>query len=551
MKADSASIRRGFFALAIAGLVSITPSTGLSDTVSVDLDEVTDLLEGDVRLIWMGDSFSSTFFSRVPAAALNTWPIERITAICGGAAQSHGLIYASPSCQPLTLIQASESNGYRVERGGSNFRFFGLPVRGMQELFTSDDLLLGSENEVLEFRLRDDRLAEGVHGAFSRPGDRLRARFLYRATTDLDDQLPTAMLRDHDGDATVIDLTGGSRGFIHLGDEPEQNRTAIPNQINAALPDIDLGNDLDGMDRVSLAIEPALIGSRQFLDAAGLIYYHVDSELQRIPGLYYSYIADDSWSYRGFGSDEECSGIFDKVFSAEQLTHWIDVTTLDVQQPVLFAWYMDPEAYGSTSTRHHMEQMIDVAEQAAVSIGIETTHHLVIIPHRVDTHGEITEWLMDGHQNAAFNLATDRANVSAASIYAATDRILFRGDAVAEQWLLDNGFDQFEYGINESDLVAEPVGSRLLDFAGLHPRGDEGGAFFATILGDMLRDAACPGDHVPDGTINVSDLLDVLARWGQTPDDEPDAEPTGVDDLLLLLQHWGECWPVQSPFNRR
>ncbi|MAB83541.1 MAG: hypothetical protein CMJ24_08935 [Phycisphaerae bacterium] len=537
--------------MAITALAVLTPSTALSETVSVDLDEVAELLEGDVRLLWMGDSFSSTFFFRVPAAALNTWPIERITAISGGAARNHGLIYASPSCEPLSLIQAEDSNGYRVERSGSTFRYFGLPVRGMQEVFTSDALVLGSGDEVMEFRLKDHRLEEGVHGAFSRPGDHLRARFLYRATTNMEDQLPTAQLRDHGGQATVLDLTEGSRGFLHLGDVPEEGRTAISNQINAALPDIDLGDDLDGMDRVSLSIDSGLIGSRQFLDAAGLIYYHVDSDLQRIPGLYYSYIADDSWSYRGFGSDDECSSMFDKVFSRDQLTHWMDVTTLDVRQPVLFAWYMDPEAWGSTSTRLHMEQMIDVAEHAAVSIGIETIHHLVIIPHRVDSLGEITQWLMEGHQNAAFNLAADRANVSAASIYAATDRVLFNGDATAEQWLLDNGFDQFQYGTKEVDLVAEPVGSRLLDNAGLHPRGDEGGAFFATILGDMLRDAACPEDHVPDGTINVSDLLHVIARWGQPPDDEPDAEPTGVDDLLRLLGHWGECWPVQAPFNRR
>ena len=42
----------------------------------------------------------------------------------------------------------------------------------------------------------------------------------------------------------------------------------------------------------------------------------------------------------------------------------------------------------------------------------------------------------------------------------------------------------------------------------------------------------CEGDLTGDGSVNVADLLDVLAGWGN---------PYSVDDLLLVIQEWGTC----------
>ena len=74
-------------------------------------------------------------------------------------------------------------------------------------------------------------------------------------------------------------------------------------------------------------------------------------------------------------------------------------------------------------------------------------------------------------------------------------------------------------------------------------------------FGDVI---ACPWDTTgagatPDGTVNLDDLLALLANWGGCP--TPPAEcpwdvagagaaPDGtvnLDDLLALLANWGPC----------
>jgi hypothetical protein len=53
----------------------------------------------------------------------------------------------------------------------------------------------------------------------------------------------------------------------------------------------------------------------------------------------------------------------------------------------------------------------------------------------------------------------------------------------------------------------------------------------------------CPADINADGTVNVSDLLLVLAAWGDSagPCDITCDGRVGVDDLLVILGSWGPC----------
>ncbi len=58
-------------------------------------------------------------------------------------------------------------------------------------------------------------------------------------------------------------------------------------------------------------------------------------------------------------------------------------------------------------------------------------------------------------------------------------------------------------------------------------------------------DADCAG--TPDGDVNVTDLLNLLANWGGTPTGCDIAPPGGdgtvnVTDLLALLGAWGSCF---------
>ena len=60
---------------------------------------------------------------------------------------------------------------------------------------------------------------------------------------------------------------------------------------------------------------------------------------------------------------------------------------------------------------------------------------------------------------------------------------------------------------------------------------------------DELEETPCPADIILDCDVNVADLLDLLARWGESGG-PADLIPDGIvntADLLFLLSEWGPC----------
>jgi hypothetical protein len=57
--------------------------------------------------------------------------------------------------------------------------------------------------------------------------------------------------------------------------------------------------------------------------------------------------------------------------------------------------------------------------------------------------------------------------------------------------------------------------------------------------------APCPADVDDSGSVEIQDLLDVLATWGVCPPPCPtDVNSDGtvnISDLLILLAEWGSC----------
>jgi hypothetical protein len=54
----------------------------------------------------------------------------------------------------------------------------------------------------------------------------------------------------------------------------------------------------------------------------------------------------------------------------------------------------------------------------------------------------------------------------------------------------------------------------------------------------------CPGDIDGDGTVGVTDFLEILAAWGPNPGHPADLDGddvVGVTDFLELLALWGPC----------
>ena len=267
--------------------------------------------------------------------------------------------------------------------------------------------------------------------------------------------------------------------------------------------------------------------------------------------MYYSHIADDSWSYLGFGCDTSSTGTHDKKFSLDQFTHWLDVTTIDRNQPTVFMWYFAPEAIEYNTSLERMENMIDQADEAANRVGLTDVQHFLVISHLLSMSGHIpneVRWFVTEQQNAAFDLASFRSNVSAASIFEATDQVLFVNSS-SMTWLTDHGFTTFEYGTNTINLAATSGGD-LLDNSNVHPKNPESAAFFSAVLGDIIREAGCIADLTGNGVINVEDLLLVIQDWSTAGEGDINGDgTTNIDDLLMLMNQWGVCWPVQAPFS--
>ena len=67
------------------------------------------------------------------------------------------------------------------------------------------------------------------------------------------------------------------------------------------------------------------------------------------------------------------------------------------------------------------------------------------------------------------------------------------------------------------------------------------GNFTSLIPPELLP---CPADTNIDGSVNVTDLLALLAAWGSNPGHPADINDDGnvnVTDLLALLGAWGAC----------
>jgi hypothetical protein len=68
---------------------------------------------------------------------------------------------------------------------------------------------------------------------------------------------------------------------------------------------------------------------------------------------------------------------------------------------------------------------------------------------------------------------------------------------------------------------------------------------FDPLMLDDLPQYDCIADIVPNCAVDVLDLLELLASWGDTgvPADINGDGIVDVVDLLILLSEWGPCWP--------
>jgi len=528
---------------------------GISSQHSQSLEGMAQILRGDVRLIAMGDSFTTPLWMRVPMASMLAWPLPKVSAICGGAPQNGQFIRALAECTPTESLSWIDEQKYTIHRSSPKPLFFSLPVRTIREIFTDDSFHSITSDWLFQFRFDDSVMQSGNSGEFAAPGDDLLFRLLYWSSPDPTvDSVEEINIKDLNTYTTTINLHTQARSYWHLNENPaKQVRSCIPLQINATGQDFPAVNDLGNTLRVRLAQATPLTGTERYFHPAGGIYYHTDESGNRTPGFYYSYMADDGWNLLGFGNNSTPNHEADKTFSENQFTHWLDVTTLDRNQPLIFYWYFNVEWLHYEDVKNAMENMITQANVSAQRVGITSYQHLLVMPHMykfgsLGNSAEAHEWMQET-RDAMRDIAIEQQNVSFASIYDATEGMLFDGTAQGNEWLESHGFTAFECGSVVSDLVYGDLQGDLLDAADLHPWGNASGTFFAAVLGNIIREAGCTADIVADGTIDIKDLLQQIGEFGGAGEGDINGDQVvNVLDILLLIQNWGDCWPIQPPF---
>ena len=533
--------------------MAICMASCFGNTDAISLGDIASILRGDVRVIAIGDSYSTAFWSRTVMSGMQTWPIPKISAVSGGAGIGPAILQITSTCSPFSNILSADSLGYTVERQNTDPLFFTLPIRGIKEIYGDETFLPeDSSGTLFEFRLNGDELNTSVHGAFSYTDDSVRFRLLYRSPSNPSQQPLSLKLQDDGKQVLAFDPRNDARKMWHLGEVPDENgRVPIASQINASATDLSVVNMLDSNAKVRLVENSPINSTSAYFQIAGGIYYHVDDLGNPREGFYYSSLADDSWEYIGHGSNHEGNNTHDKEYSEEQLLHWLDVTTLRREQPVVFMWMFNIEELTYENFLSQFTNMINQADSAADQVGITETYHLIITPHMSYSAGGGNEAraFIATHEQAAEMLASTKPNVATVSVYQETDGIYFNGTTTASQWLVDHGFDAFEVGLETINLAEEYYGN-LLSADGLHPRNDDAASFFAAVVGNALRREGCPADVSVDGYIDVHDLLVVIETWGQDGiGDINNDGTTNVHDLLSTVESWGECWPVQAPFN--
>jgi len=508
-----------------AGQVAMVPP-------AVDAHLLADVLDDDVRILAMGDSYCVSRWDRVFPGVLRVWPFEDVTALAQGASLN-GALRGVVAVEPSQRVDADFS--YELLRSTPEIDHFALPVRSIEEAYLDENILLSGPQRIMyAMRVNNDDLAIGETGRFTDAGDAARFRLLYWAP-ETQIMLPDAGIYDKAEARGTVDLRFGARQLWSKGGDPSTGVgiPAFARQINATATDVEILNGMDEAPtaRIGEGSTPA-IGSNTYFHFAGGLFYKVDAQGERLPGTYYSYLADSSWSYAGFGSDTPANGPQKKVFSLEQLTHWLDVTTIDRSQRLVVFYYLAAEDHSLEETTQLLEAMIDQTTGAAEAVGIDDVTHCLTIPylHKIgDRTIEESAPLLALNRDAAYAVAGEREDVAALSIFDATDHVAFDGSEEAKAWLLERGYDSFTYGSVTVDLVNGPHAGKLLDVFDSHPADADAAAFFASILGDLLP--LCDADCNGDGTLNVLDYVCFTLAWKeQLP--AGDCDGNGAFDVL-------------------
>jgi len=474
------------------------------------------ILAGDCRGIWVGDSYSSGWLaSRLPhgwlvnGLMMGNRPAAIYVACTPGNQSIAGFTNHTGGTGAFTYT--STSNSWAI----GNSHTFGLPLGQVGTLFGGADFTLGDSlgggwGKAYDCWVDEVQLAAGNTGYLITPSSSVESCYIrplfYPEPVGGDGPSRWGV---HDDDTTnLADMNPRTQGRGYWGDGdpvPGDGTSVKAAAINAYYADINLGK---GESKAYFSLrETGFPNGADWLNPAGAVMWRGTGVSTRDPGYYHTVIGDASWSYGGHGADAASTGS-EKQYSRQQLQDFLDVTTLDRDQPVCVVLHIADEQVALATIKTRVEAIISVYSTAFDNIGISKYHFLLVGGYmHFDDTGESIETnreFIERNNRALYEVATESGNVSFVSIYAATNGHCFMDDddggtpdvppgtnAASLAWLAANGYDSFTFGGSGVDLTDGDYDGNLTD-DGLHIGGSGSAdneviaAFFAEVVKDSL-----------------------------------------------------------------
>ena len=532
-------------------------------TRSANLHRVKELFTGDVRVIWIGDSWSlMDNTARLPYGSVLVWPIEQFRAI-GSGFQAWG---PTPSADytfgPGRLELVDSSHGWVAETNDGVPARIALPVNSISRVIGDPNLLLDADwlgpPRIQSHTVRNGLIALGDLPLFSGPDDFVRVRPLFYCPLVPNELASSISL--HNQDATPLGIVHprvDARPFWHLGQNPDTDPAAAPvaSQINAVHADYSVAPAQGDGPTLVVCEDPGdpFVGSGDYWFSAGSVFYRADSLGNRLPGYYHGGLSTTSWQFSDFATNAQSNG--NKRFTDEQLLHWLDVTTLDrAQQPIVIL-HIATEDLSEISVRGRVLEIMGRFRTAFGQIGALPPKFLLIgsFMHRIGlVHPPTDAGYSEALNRAMLGLAQDDQDCAFVSLYAMTDGTYFTSDSrggagtqqAARDWLDNNGWSTITYGGASHNLSSSQNGGLdgVLSSDGLHIDATPAAAFFAKLIAEEILASECVADANADGVVDTRDFIAFLQIWSE---DDPAADIDGngvVDtrDFVAFLAAWAQ-----------
>jgi len=346
-------------------------------------------LRDDCRIQVTGDSWTyANSQARSFQSISRLWPgSEGWAKFCSVAGNPLSTdITFSPDETTNAPVRVGASNEYRIFEElypSGNAKYFTLTSPFAEEFFGTPGFNLSSGGRIWRSQILN--VNGRRNGRISNSGEHWFARQLFIAPPNpANDQFNTGVFyADNTAgtDAINLDLVTGVRPYRMDGDDPDAPTAtgvnAIPEQINASFPDLPL-SDPGASTPGFRMFAPGFPDSGQYLSRHSTVFYRTDEQGQPEPGIYLSpAVGDSSWSYQALYIDSAGVG-GNKTYSTEQLTRFLDTTTVRPDQPTLVIVYFATESLSTDQMVSTVSRGIQRWETAFQQAGLDRPYFLLM-----------------------------------------------------------------------------------------------------------------------------------------------------------------------------